>query len=42
MFANNANNVPMKAKGEPRDLLTERIREPILGLKNLSAVQTDG
>jgi len=37
MFANNANNVPMKAKVEPGDSLTERIRESILGLKNLSA-----
>jgi len=37
MFANNANDVPMKANVELGDSLTERIRESILGLKNLSA-----
>jgi hypothetical protein len=37
MFANNTNNVAMKAEVEPGDSLTERIRESTLGLENLRA-----
>ena len=37
MFANNANDVPMKANVELGDSLTERIRESILRLENLRA-----